>query len=58
MTYASYDDAIHALSNVGATQAEIIAFIRQLSVEASGSTTVLYSGDISGTPAWKSLINE
>jgi hypothetical protein len=53
MSFANADAAIAALSNVNATQADIIAFVRQLSVDAPGSTTVLYSGDISGTPAWK-----
>ena len=53
MTYSTYQDAIDALTNVGATQTEIINFVRQLSVEAQGSTTVLYSGDLSGTPAWE-----
>ena len=53
MTFANADEAIRAISNVGATQDEIIAFVRQLSVEASGSTTVLYSGQVSGANAWE-----
>ena len=53
MTFATAQEAISALANVGSTQAEIIAFVEQLSVDASGSTTVLYSGDISGTAAWR-----
>lgn len=53
MTFATANDAIAALSSVNATQADIIAFVRQLSVDAPGSTTVLYSGDINGTPAWQ-----
>ena len=46
MSYANANAAIQALSNIGATQADIIAFVRQLSEDAPGSTTVLYSGDI------------
>jgi hypothetical protein len=43
MTFSNFQEAIDALSNVGANQADIIAFVKQLSVETSGSTTVLYS---------------
>ncbi|MDD3610198.1 MAG: hypothetical protein PHI49_10660, partial [Halothiobacillaceae bacterium] len=53
MSYANAQEAISALSGTNATQADIIAFVRQLSVEASGTTTVLYSGDINGTPSWQ-----
>ena len=57
MTYTTANEAIAALSSVKATQADIIAFVKQLSVEASGSTTVLYSGTINGTPAWQIVNN-
>ena len=54
MTFANTNAAIQELANVGANQSDIIRFVQQLSVEASGTTTVLYSGDIAaGTPAWK-----
>jgi hypothetical protein len=63
MTFASSQEAYVALSSVKATQADLIAFVRQLSVDAPGSLTVLYSGFIggtveipgSGTPAWQIL---
>jgi hypothetical protein len=51
MTFANAQEAITALSGVNATQADIIAFVRLLSVDVPGSTTALYSGDINGTPA-------
>jgi hypothetical protein len=53
MSFTSTQEAIAALSGINATQDDIIAFVRQLSVDAPGSTTVLYSGDINGTPAWE-----
>lgn len=53
MSYVNYEEAISALSNVNSTQGDIIAYVQQLSVDAPGSVTVLYSGDISGIPAWK-----
>ncbi|NUP87083.1 MAG: hypothetical protein HUU30_15205, partial [Burkholderiaceae bacterium] len=53
MTYTSVSEALTALSGVAASEADIIAFVRQLPVSASGTTTLLYSGVIDGTPAWK-----
>lgn len=53
MSYANVNDAIQAISSIDATQADIISFVRQLSVEVSGSTTVLYAGSIENTPAWQ-----
>jgi hypothetical protein len=53
MSFANVQEAVAALSGVNATQADLITFVRQLSVDVPGSTTVLYSGDINGTPAWQ-----
>ncbi len=41
MTYQTVDEARAALSSVGSTKADIIAFVKQLSVQVSGTTTVL-----------------
>jgi polygalacturonase len=53
MSYTNLTQALEALSSLAATQDGITAFVRQLSVEASGSTTVLYTGLVGDTPAWK-----
>jgi hypothetical protein len=44
MPFASAQDAINAIAGIGATQDEIIAFVRQLPVDAPGSVTMLCSG--------------
>jgi RTX calcium-binding nonapeptide repeat (4 copies) len=53
MSYTTLSQALGALSSVAATQDGITGYVRQLSVQASGSTTVLYAGSIQGTPAWQ-----
>jgi len=53
MSFANLNEAIQSISSVGSTQAEIVAFVRQLSVEAPGSTTVLYAGRVENNQAWQ-----
>ncbi len=37
MAFSTFEEAIAELSNVNATQADLIAYVRQLSVYAPGS---------------------
>ncbi len=57
MTFSTFQDAIAERSKVNATQADLIAYVRQLSVDAEGSKTVLYSGYINGVEAYK-IVND
>jgi hypothetical protein len=55
MTYTTMTDALAALETVEPDESAIINFVRQLSVDAKGSTTVLYSNTIggpNGTQSW------
>ena len=60
--YATIEEAVRAaiqeLSTVNATKEGIIDFVQGLSVEASGSITVIYSGDIDGICAMNKSIND
>ena len=56
MTYTTDVEAYEALAKVKATKADILAFVRQLSVDVglpSGTETVLYTGKIGDTDAYK-----
>jgi hypothetical protein len=41
------------LEAIPATQAGILNFVRQLSVQADCAVTYLYAGDVNQTEAWK-----
>jgi hypothetical protein len=56
MTYTTDAEAYGALAKVKATQAELIAFVRQLSVDVGlprGTESVLYTGKIGDTNAYQ-----
>ena len=60
MTFTTDIEAYEALSKVKATQADILAFVRQLSVDVglpNNAETVLYTGKIGNTDAYNFVNN-